>query len=198
MSLDLWRLKEFVSIHQACCLALGINPDKYDVDDNALFDIDGYRPLREILDNGLYEHISNESGSGFYFNNETILKTESPDGNYSFELSLVLVKRLLRRESIASSFYDQIKDPQSEKSPKIKNLDVERELKPKYSTRYMDILYKTIERYYSDQFDPNIPDSHASQVHIVNWLKEEYDLLQSQAERIDRILRYSEGNKPLR
>lgn len=198
MSLDFWRLKKFVSIHQSCCLALGINPDKYDEDDHDLFDIDGYGPIRETLDNGLYEHITNESGSGFYFNDETILKSESPDGIYSFELSLVLVKRLLKAKSISSSFYEQIKDPQLEKTPQINKPDVERELKPKYTTKYMDILYKTIERYYSGNFDPKITASHTSQELILEWLMEEYDLLPSQAERIDRTLRYSKDNMPLR
>lgn len=60
---------------------------------------------------------------------------------------------------------------------------------PIYQTRLMEIMYKTIERYYGVNYDPEDTDSTTKQKIIIDWLKETYDLSGAQAKAIDILTR---------
>jgi hypothetical protein len=192
MSLNLWRLRGMVSIHQASCLAIGVNPDEYSEGDEQLNDFAGFSAIRKTLDEGLYQYISDQSGTDYFFNGDNIYQYETYEnsGIYEFDISLVLVKRLLKKHAISSEFFDLVEDKQYNNTKDMdnsKNLALE---EPRYETKLLKILFATRKRYYSANFDPKVKDSIPSQKEILEWLHSHYELSNNAATSIDRILRY--------
>jgi len=71
----------------------------------------------------------------------------------------------------------------------MKSLEDDESSKPEYQTFLMSILYKTIQRYYGENFDPNDSDTNTTQKDIIDWLMKTFSLSKRQAEAIDIITR---------
>lgn len=68
--------------------------------------------------------------------------------------------------------------------------------RPKYRTKLMKIIDRTVERYYGENFDINDPDSYPSQQEIVGWLEREFSLTTPEARSVERVITHRGDNYP--
>lgn len=197
--LRFWKLQEFITIHQASMLAIGLDPG------NNLFGFEpfvprsGYEPIKLALTTKLTQYyykqldtqIDNQldvESSDFdeIFCPENI-KSATHEGGDDNDIALyrirqTAIKDWLQSEGIYSAYFESLSD-----NPK-KNHGSTKALSINYSTNLMSIMYETIERYYGKNFSIEDKDTYPKQEHVTEWLKTQFSLSKRQAEAIEIII----------
>jgi len=203
--LRFWKLQEFITIHQACMLATGIDPG------NNLFGFEpfiprsGYEPIKSSLTTKLTEYyydtldkkIDKELGldsleADQIFCPENI-KSATHEGGDDNDIALYRIKQTairdwLKSEGIYSVYFESISNRES--IPALNG----RDRVQNYSTELIEIMFKTIERYYGDNFDFHNKDTYPKQEHVIDWLMTEFSLPRRKAEAIEIIITPRNGN----
>jgi hypothetical protein len=211
--LKFWKLEKYITIHQVCMLATGVDPGQNLFGYESFESRSGYEPIKSALTikltNYYYDFVdqemckefdlpfAKESGRGFdpIFCPENI-KAPARNGGISNDISLyrikqTAVKQWLQSEGVHSAYFENLPDiaPNSEGSPFNK-------LNSQHSTKLLNIMLKTIERYYGANFDLNDKDTYPKQEHIITWLRSEFSLSKRKAEAIEIIIAPRAGNLP--
>lgn len=203
--LKFWRLEEFVSLHQACMLAVGLDPYEE-------HDFHGWKDLKAPANYAKIYHELDDLIHKEYFYTVSKVTTESDSEqsdteiyppnhifwphNVIFEGTSELVgvrqatvKKWLASKGIDCPYYSALDIDEDEK-------DVILKPRGKHTTRLLGILDLVIERYYGDGYEPNDKDTITKQIVIVEWLQEKYSLSKREAEAIDIITRPEIARRP--
>ena len=181
--LQFWRLKEWLSIYQAAVLACGEDPSNNYVE--TAHDVQGCMihglPYEYGMPSGfnafssaLIDYVQKDSYlSGITDDDRDVVFKDirnngraPSDININTELKVIDIKRWLNIEGIKPDFF-------------FPELDEEQIITSRttHQTDLMSIMYKTIDRFYGENYDPNNRDTFTKQEYITGWLKDEFSLL---------------------
>lgn len=161
--LQFWVLKEWLTIYQAAMLACGEDPSLdeggdpiaatpvgYDAFHQALLDDvkkDNLEQMVGDVPDAIFKEIKND------YRSRPIIKLNT-------ELKVTDIKQWLTRKGIKPPFFF----PEDEG-------DITTTSRPIYQTHLMSLMYKTIDRYYGENYDPNDRDTVPKQVNVTDWLE---------------------------
>jgi hypothetical protein len=200
--LQFWRLREWLSIYEASVLACGEDPSLNYVETSS--DIKACKnqglsykhgmPVGfDAFSRALIDDVKKDSHAFYLTDDDTdvVFKVVQNNGRIPSDISLhaklkaIDIKRWLNIKGIKPAFFF----PESED-------ELITASRPTYQTHLMSIMYKTIDRYYGENYDPNERETAPKQVDVIDWLKETFSLTGRQADAIDVLTRPNHVKSP--
>ena len=201
-SLDLYRFRDYLTIHEVACLVdemppcSGLTSDKY-------------HPFVELIS----EAVSRDLKIAHTFDEFGLLNSEDCDRYKIFfddygtaETATSCFPITPKTISVTRDTRVSVKDllrwfEFKGFKPAYFFPDAPKETvhhKQNYQTRLMKIMDIAIARYYGDNFDPENRDTYPKQDHVIEWLMSEFSLTRRKAESIEIIItprndNYSKG-----
>jgi len=204
-SLKFWQLREWLTIHEAACLALNCNPSNTDYEPNGWKGF--YSALGEAVELDMQTEYECDKALDVVVSHDTRYHT-----NLIFSVSTVKGYELGHFEDFGQPQIDDanikvtaikewlvLKDikPPFFFPEDVKQQTIITKSKPEYQTHLMTIMYKTINRYYGENYDPNDRDSVPKQTNVIQWLRETYPpLSEAEAKAIDKMTRPEQSKSP--
>jgi len=174
-NLEFWSLREWLTIDEATYLALGCDPS------NKNYCPDGWEGLSSVL----YEAVANSDG--FTFDSRTVdFKEEGLNVDKTL-IKVSAIKEWFQLKKMENAFFNREKK---------ESINTEEIVRPEYRSRLMTIMYETINRYYSKNYDPNDRDTVTKQTDLVEWLETTYSLSNAEARAIDKMTRPEQSISP--
>ena len=170
-----WKLREWLSIDEATSLALGHDPS---LTVSNLYGWDG-------LNRALYEAVS--KSDGFTFDCNTVDFQGSNLNSSNTLLKVTAIEEWFRLKKMINVYFNPDKTAEHIKKEAFR---------PEYQTKLMSIMYETINRYYSENYDPNDRDRAPLQANVFEWLKETYAVTHPEAQAIDKMTRPQNPKSP--
>jgi hypothetical protein len=211
-SLEFWRLREWLTIHEASCLALGCDPNIRDeepigwkgfysalgeavvIDMKTEYEYDKALDIVLSPDTRYYTIYQGllDRKDNLIFSESTVkgyelgqLEEFSPPPIDEVNIKVTAIKEWLTLKSIKPPFFFPDEPEQQTVISK-----------PEYQTRLMSIMYETINRYYGENYDPSDRDTVPNQIRLIAWLRDTYSLSDPEAKAIDKILRPEQVKRP--
>jgi len=206
--IDFWKLKEWITIHEAACLALDCDPSILDAEPpgwkgcySALMEAVEFDLKEEIINDKKIKRLSSylreksqdiidsliESNKNLIFTSNSVrgydLKYRNDFGAGDIELAQIKVsaiKEWLELRGIRPAFFFS-EEPEYQTPTSNEN--------PIYETPLMLIMYATIDQFYGENFESGDSDSHTSQKDVLEWLTVNYALSGAKAMAIDKMTR---------
>jgi len=161
-NLHQWKCRDYLTVDEAVCLALGEEPSNYTHDHllateapeiYASYDsIEGFNLLSSGLQNAI-------EAKGI----PTIMTGNVGDAYREEKISVADLIPWLEKHNIDAPFF--IHENPAPKPTK----------RPEYQTHMMKVMYDVIERYYGENYDPDNRDSVTSGPVVQKWLVENYE-----------------------
>jgi len=200
--LQFWFLKESLSIYQAAVLACGEDPSLNYVETAS--DVEGCMiqglPYEHGMPSGfdafsqaLIDDVKKDSRALLFTDDdsEMVFKEVQSNGrnpsdiNVRTTLRVSDIRQWLTRKGIKPAFFFPEADG-----------DITISSRPNYQTYLMSLMYKTIDRYYGENYDPNDRDTIPKQVNVIDWLVTNYSLSDVEAKAIDKLTRPERSKRP--
>ena len=217
--LKFWQLKEWLTIHEASCLALNCDPSNPGYEEPIGWK-GFYSALCEAVELDMETDYEYEkavdivlSRDNFYDkiyqslvdrNDKLIFSGANVKGyelghseDYGLpqideaNIKITAIKEWLTLKGIKSPFFFPDEPDQQAVITKSKPKP-----KPEYQTKLMSIMYDTIKRYYGANYDPNDRDSVPKQTNVIEWIRETYTLSEAEAKAIDKMTRPDQTKSP--
>lgn len=219
-SLDYWKIKNYLTAHEAACLAIGIDPGKVGLA-NAKSQHEapnGWRAVYDEIRNNTEDFRQHADAS----REELLLQVREglfdmdaprPDGSeviFNSDFKYPDIKRnekglygpgedeldqyMIKQKAI-KQWIIEIGLPSKYFNPNNENLILPPRQQPEYQTRLMEIMYETMEKYWT-HYDPDERDTAPTQKYIVAQLEEDYSLSGRQAEAVEILARPDSARDP--
>ena len=183
-SLKFWKAKEWLTIHEIAHLVIGSDPTER-AEEPA-----GWRAIYDALGLNLEEYHKIKGSNEIFpkdpdsfngiFTEVNIRKNDGEGANFSpYLIKQSVIPEWLNSIGLESDYFACL----------VGNVKAEVMARPEYQTELMRIMYKTIERYYGENYVPDDRDSWPKQVNVIGWLEVTYSLSGAKAKAVEKMIR---------